>query len=257
MKILCIDIGNTSTHYGLIEGGHLYWDKQLETPLLTDLQLGLVAQLNDFDEKQHTWDGIAFCSVVPKLNNALQAIFKNEKKPLFQLTHLSCKGLTLNYPKPKEIGQDRLSNAIAAQAFYSLPVIVIDMGTTVTFDIVTEAGYEGGIIAPGLDLITRYLHEQTALLPALDPTSFEISAGIGKSTVDAMRLGCVVGFDGMIHALLERVQNELKKRYNRPAVLLATGGSQYKMPKGWLKEFSFHSYLTLLGLAEAFRRAQS
>lgn len=143
----------------------------------------------------------------------------------------------MNYPKPKEIGQDRLSNAIAAQAFYSLPVIVIDMGTTVTFDIVTEAGYEGGIIAPGLDLITRYLHEQTALLPALDPTSFEISAGIGKSTVDAMRLGCVVGFDGMIHALLERVQNELKKRYNRPAVLLATGGVSIRCPKAGSRNF--------------------
>lgn len=71
-----------------------------------------------------------------------------------------------------------------------------------------------------------------------------------------MRLGCVVGFDGMIHALLDRVQNELKNAIiDRQFFLLL--GSQYKMPKGWLKEFSFHSYLTLLGLAEAFRRAQS
>ena len=146
-------------------------------------------------------------------------------KQIFHPTCESCLGLTLSYPKPKEIGQDRIANAIAAQEYHGIPAIVIDMGTAVTFDIVTSQGYEGGIIAPGLKVMTHYLHEQTALLPELASEDLiEVEGAIGKSTVHAMKLGVAVGFSGMIDALRTRVLDELKERGEAEPVVLSTGG---------------------------------
>ena len=111
-------------------------------------------------------NSVSFCSVVPSINESLEAYLATFKLPLFHLTYESCTGLTLAYPNPSEIGEDRIANAIAAQEYYGTPAVVIDMGTAVTFDIISSKGYEGGVIAP-VNLMTRYLHEQTALLPEL------------------------------------------------------------------------------------------
>ena len=163
MSILCIDIGNTSAHYGLVSGqtvsasGHFPTEAFRESA--PDEFTRLVASLAGQAE------GIAFCSVVPEINTNLQACLLKFDLPIFHLTCESCRGLNLIYPNPSEIGQDRIANAIAAQEFHGSPAIVIDLGTAVTFDIVSSQGYEGGIIAPGLSIMTRYLHEQTALLP--------------------------------------------------------------------------------------------
>jgi type III pantothenate kinase len=117
-------------------------------------------------------------------------------------------------------------------------------------------GYEGGIIAPGIGLMTRYLHEQTALLPQLEETDLvppEIA--IGKSTVEAMRLGVAIGFSGMIDALLERVIAELKTREKNEPVVLATGGSSANLTAEWTTKICFVENLTLKGLAVAFQRS--
>ena len=137
--------------------------------------------------------------------------------PVFQLTCDKKLGVPIGYPRPAEIGQDRLANAAGAHALFGTPAIVIDMGTAVTFDIVTKThGYEGGIIAPGVEVMRRYLHEQTALLPKLDD-SLQIDRAIGQSTIEAMRIGTVIGFGGMIQALLDGVLAEPEPRF-RPQV---------------------------------------
>ncbi|MFU8848636.1 MAG: type III pantothenate kinase [Opitutales bacterium] len=256
MKTLCIDVGNTSTHYGVVEVrrvnsmGDFPTAELLSGPsrVFYETLAPLCAEV----------EGIAFCSVVPAVNANLSASLSPAEKPIFQLTHQTCRGLNLAYPKPEEIGQDRIANAIAAQEYFGIPAVVIDMGTAVTFDIVTSQGYEGGIIAPGLAVMRRYLHEQTALLPELSEDDLVgVKGGIGKSTVQAMQLGVAVGFSGMIDALLLRVQEELRSKGELEPVVLSTGGSIANLTRDWLSKSEFVEDLTLLGLAVAAERSRT
>jgi len=253
MKKLCIDVGNTSTHYGLVEGrevsgkGHFPTLEFLKgpSPLFRNTVAPLLKEAS----------GIAFCSVVPAVNENLSASLSSSRLPVFHLSHLNCKGLNLIYPKPAEIGQDRIANAIAAQEFYGTPAIVIDMGTAVTFDIVSSKGYEGGIIAPGLAVMRKYLHEQTALLPELSEEDLvAVEGAIGKSTIHAMQLGVAVGFSGMIEALLQRVKKELTTQGEKEPVVLSTGGSIANLTKDWAAKSEFVADLTLTGLSVAALR---
>lgn len=253
MKTLCIDVGNTSTHYGLVEGqsvqltGHFPTAKfrDAPSPAFAEQVAPLIVEASR----------ISFCSVVPGINANLCASLAAFKKTIFHLTCETCAGLELVYPKPSEIGQDRIANAIAAQEFYGIPAIVIDMGTAVTFDIVSSQGYEGGIIAPGLAVMTKYLHEQTALLPELAPEDLlNVEGAIGKSTVHAMKLGVAVGFSGMIDALLKKVTDELQRKEESAPVVLSTGGSIANLTKDWAQKSLFVENLTLMGLAVAAQR---
>lgn len=253
MKILSIDVGNTSTHYGLVseqtvtETGHFPTAafRESPSPEFAQLVAPLLAQA----------EGISFCSVVPAIDENLRASIVEFAKPIFHLTCETCQGLHLAYPEPHEIGQDRIANAIATQEFYGIPAIIIDMGTAVTFDIVSSQGYEGGIIAPGLAVMTKYLHEQTALLPELSPQDLlEVEGAIGKSTIHAMKLGVAVGFSGMIDALLQKVTDELQTRGESVPVVLSTGGSIANLTKDWAHKSEFVQNLTLMGLAVAAKR---
>lgn len=253
MNHLCIDVGNTSIHYGLVSGqnvqsaGHFPTHNFDSTPSAEFAQAvaSLIAQA----------EGVSYCSVVPAINENLCASLTEFAKPIFHLTCETCTGLDLAYPKPHEIGEDRIANAIAAQEFYRIPAIVIDMGTAVTFDIISSQGYEGGIIAPGLAVMTRYLHEQTALLPELKPEDLvNVEGAIGKSTVDAMKLGVAVGFSGMIQSILDKVSDGLADRGELNPVVLSTGGSVANLTKEWAQKSEFVQDLTLMGLGVAAKR---
>ena len=253
MNHLCIDVGNTSIHYGLVSGqnvqssGHFPTHNFDSTPSAEFAQAvaPLIAQA----------EGVSYCSVVPAINENLCASLTEFAKPIFHLTCETCTGLDLAYPKPHEIGEDRIANAIAAQEFYRIPAIVIDMGTAVTFDIISSQGYEGGIIAPGLAVMTRYLHEQTALLPELKPEDLvNVEGAIGKSTVDAMKLGVAVGFSGMIQSILDKVTDGLAVRSELNPVVLSTGGSIANLTKDWAQKSEFVQDLTLMGLGVAVKR---
>ena len=253
MNHLCIDVGNTSIHYGLVSGqnvqsaGHFPTHNFDSTPSAEFAQAvaPLIAQA----------EGVSYCSVVPAINENLCASLTEFAKPIFHLTCETCTGLDLAYPTPHEIGEDRIANAIAAQEFYRIPAIVIDMGTAVTFDIISSQGYEGGIIAPGLAVMTRYLHEQTALLPELKPEDLvNVEGAIGKSTVDAMKLGVAVGFSGMIQSILDKVSDGLADRGELNPVVLSTGGSVANLTKEWAQKSEFVQDLTLMGLGVSAKR---
>lgn len=253
MKILCVDVGNTHVHYGVVENQTVSQSSHLPTGYLrSEARESFLAA---FEPLLKAVSGVSYCSVVPGVNHELLACFQSEDLPIFHLTHSNCHGLNLAYPKPEEIGQDRLANAIAAQEYYSVPAIVLDMGTAVTLDIVSSAGYEGGIIAPGLSIMTHYLHEQTALLPKLNEDDLiQVEGVIGKSTVQAMQLGVAIGFSGMLDALLTRVFTELQSRDGIAPTVLSTGGSIASLTKEWTVKSHFVKNLTLIGLAAAFSR---
>ncbi|HXA80497.1 MAG TPA: type III pantothenate kinase [Opitutaceae bacterium] len=255
MSLLCIDIGNTHTHYGVVATGATVFQRALPTRLLDDARDGLGPALAQILAGHPAIEGAAFCSVVPAATEKLSPLLAALKlpRPVFQLTYEKKLGVRIGYPRPKEIGADRLANAAGAHALFGSPAIVIDLGTAVTFDIITQSrGYEGGIIAPGVEVMRRYLHEQTALLPVLDD-SLEVTRAIGQSTVEAMRIGTVVGFGGMIQALLDAVLAELAPRGEPLPRVLATGSSAALLDKTLRHPFTPVPDLTLRGLAAAWQ----
>ena len=199
MKILCIDIGNTNLNYAIVEKMEVRDANSFPTKRLKD-DLHYIKGFHTLVEK-HSVSAVSFCSVVPDLDSRLKSLLDLEI-PIYQLTNQTLKGIDLHYPKPDEVGHDRIANALTAQEYFSLPAVIIDLGTAITLDVVSEKGYEGGIIAPGFQLMTRYLNEQTALLPELDNEALGSAKGsFGKSTVQAMQLGVSIGFSGMVDAL--------------------------------------------------------
>jgi type III pantothenate kinase len=255
MALLCIDIGNTHTHYGVIATGATVFQRALPTRLLDDAHEGFGPVLAQILAESPALEGAAFCSVVPAATEKLQSLLAARAwpQPVLELTYEKKLGVRIGYPRPREIGADRLANAAGAHALFGSPAIVIDLGTAVTFDIVTQSrGYEGGIIAPGVELMRRYLHEQTALLPLLDD-SLEVTRAIGQSTAEAMRIGMVIGFGGMIQALLDAVLAELAPRGEPLPHILATGSSAPLLDKVLLQPFTSVPDLTLRGLATAWR----
>lgn len=163
---------------------------------------------------------VVVSSVVPARNSAISKAGHNKANILW----LNCKlnlGVTIDYPKPRSIGADRLANAAAVAELYGCPAVVVDFGTAVTFDVVSERrAYVGGVIAPGLETMTNFLYQRTALLPKISLK--EPHCAVGKSTIEAMRSGAVFGYRGLIREILARIRAEQFPR--RKVVVVATGG---------------------------------
>jgi type III pantothenate kinase len=216
--VLLLDIGNTHTHVGLGDAGRLRIRGDIPTAAWRDGSApGLLRALSGKKAPAHA----CFCSVVPDVNvpvrDTLQALFGLSA---LQLTPETIRGVGIDYPKPHTIGQDRLANAVAAFHHQGAPVLVVDFGTAVTFDVVDRGGnYVGGIIAPGLSAMTDYLHEKTALLPRI--VIREPKRVIGKSTSEAMLAGAVHGYRGLIRGLIQELRKELGARR---LPVIATGG---------------------------------
>ena len=213
--ILLLDVGNTHTHVGLARGTTVAGLPNVPTQAWRS---GQAQTLLDRALEGKVITGAAFCSVVPQANPAIRRFLRNV--PRIELNHRTVGAIGVNYPKPQSIGADRLANAAAARHRFGAPVVVVDFGTAVTFDVVDRHGdYVGGIIAPGLNAMTDYLHEKTALLPRIRIR--EVNAAIGKSTEQAMLIGAVHGYRGLIRELVRQLQTELQAR-KLPVV--ATGG---------------------------------
>lgn len=216
--ILLFDIGNTNTHVGLANDRRVM--RQTDIPTATWLAGKAEASLRKFVGKAIV-EGAAVCSVVPRATpRAQQTVRALWKLPSLVLTPKTLRGVGVDYPKPDSIGPDRLANAVAAKHRFGAPVVVVDFGTAVTFDVVnTRGNYVGGIIAPGLAAMTDYLHEKTALLPRIQIR--EVKSAIGKSTEHAMLVGAVHGYRGLVRELIAELKRELKVK-RLPVV--ATGG---------------------------------
>ncbi len=224
MKLL-IDIGNTHVHVGVADGQRIARCREFSTGKLTIAEL--IAGLKSAGEGRPK--GAVLCSVVPEQTPSIQVALK-QAFGFFatELTHESLKGVGVNYPRPDTIGPDRLANAIAARRHFGAPSVVVDFGTAVTFDVIDGHGdYAGGIIAPGLAAMTDYLHEKTALLPRIEIE--ETRSVIGKSTREAMLIGAVNGYRGLVRELLRGLAEELKT----PSLpVVATGGYAELIARG-------------------------
>jgi len=216
--ILLFDIGNTHTHIGLADEKRVL--KQTDISTLTWFGGGAAALVKKFTGKNKI-TGAILCSVVPRATPLVKKFVRTAwKVNALELNPTTIRGVGIDYPKPNSIGPDRLANAVAAKNCFGAPVVVVDFGTAVTFDVVNAKGnYVGGIIAPGLAAMTNYLHEKTALLPKIEIR--EVKSVVGKSTEHAMLVGAVHGYRGLIRGLIGELKNELKIK-KLPVV--ATGG---------------------------------
>jgi type III pantothenate kinase len=240
--ILLLDIGNTNTHVGLANARRVV--KQANVPTAAWFGGTALPQVRRIVGRARL-EGAALCSVVPSATPRVErALSRAWKLPCLELTHRNVSGLGIDYPKPGTIGADRLANAVAGRHRFGAPLVVLDFGTAVTFDVVDRhANYVGGVIAPGLAAMTDYLHEHTALLPHIRIR--ECPRVIGRSTEEAMLVGAVHGYRGLIRELIMELKRELGAR-RLPVV--ATGGYARLIARKLPEIDAIEPNLTLEGL---------
>lgn len=254
--IILVDIGNTSTHVALERAGCFLMTKHISSRGQTG---EMVRRLLKYYVNRSRIEDAILCSVVPGLDR----IWMGELKKItggkvLKVNYRLNLGIKINYPQPAQIGADRLANATAAVKKYGAPVIVIDFGTALTFDVVSSAGaYVGGIIAPGPMLFAEYLAEKTALLPRL-PLPVIRSAMltgrkqtvIGKNTEQAMLIGLRLGYLGLVKEIVSRLKNEQDLHNVR---LCATGGYAEIILAGSGLKIDIDPLLTLRGISRIYR----
>ncbi len=186
---------------------------------------------------------IVVSSVVPKKNRMISKAAG--KTGVLWLNSTVKLGVGIDYPAPETIGADRLANAAAVAALYGCPAIVVDFGTAVTFDIVSaRRNYIGGVIAPGLEAITNFLYQRTALLPKLSLK--EPRRAIGRSTISAMLSGAVFGYRGLVREILARIRAE--QFPSGKLHVVATGGYARLIAAQLPEITAVRAHLTLEGL---------
>ncbi len=233
---LLIDNSNSFTKFALGTRKEVGPSRKLGTRTLTE-----DAMLNIL--RTWEWKTAVLCSVVPEVGERIAEFLA--PKPVLRVNAKTKLGVGIDYPKPATIGADRLANAAGAWARYGGPVVVVDFGTAVSFDVVSAKGnYVGGVIAPGLEAMTDYLHTRTALLPKI--TLLEPPAAIGKSTKHAMLSGAIYGYRGLVRQILKEVGKELGTPNNLPVV--ATGGYAELIAAGLPEIRTVQEDLTLDGL---------
>ncbi len=221
--LLAVDVGNTQTVLGLYDAERLveHWRVATEAERTGD-ELGVVVgQLLELrDRGFEDISGVCLSSTVPPLVRAYEEFARDyARAPLLVLGPGAKTGIPIVYDDPREVGPDRIANAVAARERYGAPCIVVDFGTSTNFDIVSAAGeYVGGVLAPGIEVSMEALFARAARLVQVDfspPPSV-----IGKTTVAGLQSGMVYGFAGQVDGIVRRVRAEI----GATAPVVATGG---------------------------------
>jgi type III pantothenate kinase len=216
--LLAVDVGNTQTVLGLFADGRLtdHWRLATDAERTGD-ELG--ALFGRFFEPR-SLAGICLSSTVPALVREYEHLAARwADAPILVVGPGTRTGIPIRYDDPREVGPDRIVNAVAAKARYGAPAIVVDFGTSTNFDVVSPAGeYVGGVLAPGIEISMDALFARAARLVKVD--FVEPATVIGKTTESALRSGLVYGFSGQVDRIVEAIRGELGAE--APAV--ATGG---------------------------------
>ncbi|MCM3006928.1 type III pantothenate kinase [Priestia koreensis] len=221
--IFVLDVGNTNTVLGVYKGDELKYHWRIETSRnKTEDEYGMVVKslLEHVGLTFKDIHGIIISSVVPPIMFALERMCQKyfHIKPLVVGPGIKT-GLNIKYENPREVGADRIVNAVAGIHLYGSPLIIVDFGTATTYCYVNEdKQYMGGAIAPGITISTEALYSRAAKLPRIEIA--RPSHIIGKNTVSAMQAGIVYGYVGQVEGIVSRMKAEAK---TEPKVI-ATGG---------------------------------
>jgi type III pantothenate kinase len=217
--LLAIDVGNTQTVFGLFEADVLGKQFRVGTnPAQTADELAvLVRSLIDLG----TVEGIVMCSSVPQLVREYEGFAERwAGVDLLVLGPGVSTGVPIRYDDPREVGPDRIANAVAARERHGAPCVVVDFGTSTNFDVVSAAGeFAGGVLAPGVEISMEALFARAARLPQVPFVAPE--RVISQTTVAALQSGLVYGFAGQVDAIVGRIRDELGAP---DAQVVATGG---------------------------------
>ena len=252
--LLCIDIGNTNIVLGVAERSRIldHWRIRTERDITAD-EMGILIQ-NLFRNADLPMKGIRHVivsCVVPPLLNTVEVFsrryFNIEPMIVGPATET---GMPILYDNPKEVGADRIVNAVAAYEKYRTAMVVVDFGTATTFDYVSEDGaYQGGAIAPGVVISSEALFQKASKLPRVEIFAKPKSV-LAKDTISSMNVGIIYGYAGLVDGIVKR----MKKEVGRDLKVIATGGLAPLICE--ISETIDHveEFLTLEGLMIIFKR---
>ena len=240
-RVQCLDIGNSSTKFGIFEDEKIADFKQFNTSDLTqnpELISNTILKENG---------NLIYCSVVPRAESSILNSLSELSVTVHSISPSFCAGIPISYENKSEIGADRIANAIAAYYSLTLPAVIIDLGTATTFDIISEqGGYEGGIILPGPQGFLDFLTANTALLPSVNLSyQLPLDTPFGKSTKEAMLVGVFSGYQSMIEGIVEKLRKFLHEKFISMPTFTICGGSALKLN---LNDCRYYEHLTLHGL---------
>ncbi|MDO5649565.1 MAG: type III pantothenate kinase [Gallicola sp.] len=254
--LLVIDIGNTNIVCGIYKEDKLIKDwriatKENKTSDEYGMEFRQIMEIHHIS--YHDIEDIIISSVVPNLMHTIPAACQRYLgiKP-YIINHLTDTGIKNCYGNPKEVGSDRIVNAAAGYKKYGGPLIIIDIGTAITFDYITKEGeYLGGAIAPGLAISSEALFMKTSKLPKIEiDTPQKV---IGQSTVESIQSGLVFGYIGLVDSIIERMLEE-KGNKAEDVKILGTGGFSVLISKNSRYIERVDKMLTLDGLKMIYDR---
>jgi type III pantothenate kinase len=251
--IFVLDVGNTNTVLGVYDEDILKYHWRIETSRnKTEDEYGMVIKslLQHEGLSFDQFDGIIISSVVPPIMFALERMCKKYfgVKPLIVGPGIKT-GLNIKYENPREVGADRIVNAVAGIQEYGSPLIIVDFGTATTYCYINEdKQYMGGAIAPGINISTEALYSKAAKLPRIEISRPE--GIIGKNTVSAMQAGILYGYVGQV----EGIVNRIKAQSNLEPTVIATGGLATLIANESTVIDVVEPFLTLKGLQLIYKR---
>jgi len=253
--LLAIEQGNTNTLFAVHDGNEwcAQWRTQTESTRTADeyaVWLHSLLTMNNLEFK--ALDSCIISSVVPQslfnLKNLARRYLHTEPMVVGENVDL---GIQVRIPKPSEAGADRLVNAVGAHIEYPGPLLIIDSGTATTFDMIgADGGFEGGVIAPGINLSLQALHNAAAKLPRIAIQRPAENKVIGTDTVSAMQSGIFWGYISLIDGLVRRIKEERQDKIT----VVATGGVASLFEGAAETIDVYDSDLTIRGLLEIYRR---
>lgn len=244
--LLVLDVGNTNTTMGVYDGDKLikHWRLTSKKQTVDEIGYTMHGLLDTFAIDKSQITAAIYASVVPPLDDIfIQGVENYIGVPCMKVTSKLVKGLKIAMKNPTGIGADRLANAVAGIEKYGSPLIIVDLGTAITLDVVSKEGaYLGGTISPGMELGMEALFEGTAKLPKISlvaPSKF-----VGGNTIEALQSGIVYGTVGMVDTLIKEIHKEL----GYECKLIATGGHSHIFTKYSTLVKECDPWLTLDGL---------